>query len=191
MRPAQGQPNDVAPQGFDFEKWQAYSNWELMKEIHALKKVKAAAKKKVTQWNEVTALGLAFVFPTVASGVNTFSVAHQLAQKEAVAWSVLCMVSLTPILFILGKMQKIGVFVALAVVIFEGFCNVAATYLSLMGGMVYIFGAPRGDCSAFLQNVVELTESGHKQTALGIAIFLAVIVSAVQLTAFWGLKKRF
>jgi hypothetical protein len=142
-------------------------------------------------WWAIGALAFAFIFPTVASGVNTFSVSHQLSKNEVVSYAVLLMVSLTPILFIVARMQRVGLIVAVGVVLFEGFCNVAATYLSLMGSMVYMFGAPRGNCSDFLQNVVELTNSGHKQTAVCIAIVLAVLIAATQLTAFIGIKKRF
>ncbi len=138
----------------------------------------------------LAALSVAFVFPTVASGVNTFTISHQLSGQPAVSYAILGMVSLTPILFIIARMERVGVVVALGVVAFEAFCNVAATYLSLMGGMVYAFGVPRGACSPFLQNIVELTESAHKNTAIGIAIAVAIIVSSVQLTAFWGLKNR-
>lgn len=139
---------------------------------------------------QVIALSIAFIFPTIASGINTVNISHQLSSQAAVSYAILGMVSLTPILFIIARMERVGVLVAIGVVAFEAFCNVAATYLSLMGSMVYMSGVPRGACSPFLQNVVELTESAHKNTAVLIAIVLAVIVSSVQLTAFWGLKKR-
>lgn len=141
-------------------------------------------------YGAIIALSLAFILPTIASGINTFSVSHQLSKNAAVAYAILGMVSLTPILFIIARMERVGILVAVGVVVFEAFCNVAATYLSLMGGMVFMFGTPRGACSDFLQNVVELTESGHKQTAIGIAIVLAVLIAATQLTSFWGIKTR-
>jgi hypothetical protein len=146
--------------------------------------------ERKTNYYQVAALAIAFIFPTIASGINTVNISHQLSSQSAVSYAILGMVSLTPILFIIARMERVGVIVAIGVVAFEAFCNVAATYLSLMGGMVYVFGVPRGACSPFLQNVVELTESAHKPTAVGIAIALAVLVSGVQLTAFWGLKNR-
>ena len=161
--PAKGLPNEAAPAG-GFEAKRNY-------------------------WH-IAALAVAFVFPTIASGINTFTISHQLSGQPAGSYALLGMVSLTPILFIIARMERVGVVVALGVVAFEAFCNVAATYLSLMGGMVYAFGVPRGACSPFLQNIVELTESAHKNTAIGIAIAVAIIVSSVQLTAFWGLKNR-
>lgn len=142
-------------------------------------------------WFAIGALALVFVMATVISGANTFKVSGQLSNSWLISKGLMLMVSFTPILFIIAKMEIWGVIVAVCIVAFEGFCNTAATYLSLMGGMVYVWGAPRGDCSPFLQNVVELTASGHKQTAVGISICLALLVSSVQLVSFWGLKKRF
>lgn len=142
-------------------------------------------------WGAIGALALVFVMATVISGANTFKVSGQLSNSWLISKGLMLMVSFTPILFIIAKMEIWGVIVAVCIVAFEGFCNTAATYLSLMGGMVYVWGAPRGDCSPFLQNVVELTASGHKQTAVGISICLALLVSSVQLVSFWGLKKRF
>jgi len=142
-------------------------------------------------WFAIGALALVFVMATVISGANTFKVSGQLSNSWLISNALMLMVSFTPILFIVARMEKVGVGVAVCVVAFEGFCNTAATYLSLMGGMVYVWGAPRGDCSPFLQNVVELTASGHKGTAVIISICLALLVSSVQLVSFWGLKKRF
>lgn len=142
-------------------------------------------------WFAIGALALVFVMATVISGANTFKVSGQLSNSWLISKGLMLMVSFTPILFIIAKMEIWGVIVAVCIVAFEGFCNTAATYLSLMGGMVYVWGAPRGDCSPFLQNVVELTASGHKGTAVIISICLALLVSSVQLVSFWGLKKRF
>lgn len=142
-------------------------------------------------WFAIGALALVFIMATVISGANTFKVSGQLSNSWLISNALMLMVSFTPILFIVARMEKVGVGVAVCVVAFEGFCNTAATYLSLMGGMVYVWGAPRGDCSPFLQNVVELTASGHKGTAVIISICLALLVSSVQLVSFWGLKKRF
>lgn len=142
-------------------------------------------------WFAIGALALVFIMATVISGANTFKVSGQLSNSWLISNALMLMVSFTPILFIVARMENVGVAVAVCVVVFEGFCNTAATYLSLMGGMVYVWGAPRGDCSPFLQNVVELTASGHKGTAVIISICLALLVSSVQLVSFWGLKKRF
>jgi hypothetical protein len=168
MRPKAARPNEVAPQA-------------------GVSDVESVGR----DWVSIGALGLVFVIATVVSGANTLKVSGQLSNSWLISNALMLMVSFTPILFIVARMEKFGVIVAVCVVVFEGFCNTAATYLSLMGGMVYVWGAPRGDCSAFLQNVVELTSSGHKQTAVGISICLALLVSSVQLVAFWGLKKRF
>ena len=142
-------------------------------------------------WPAIIALAICFLIPTVISAANTFDVSTQLSSKQVISKGLMFMVSFTPILFIVAKMKNWGVGVAVCIVAFEAFCNTAATYLSLMGGMVYVWGAPRGDCSPFLQNVVELTASGHKGTAVIISICLALLVSSVQLVSFWGLKKRF
>lgn len=188
-------PKEVAPVSLDVAqldynslilKASYQAKWDAMKR----ESKRAKPVKPTTSRYQIAALAIAFIFPTVASGINTVNISHQLSSQAAVSYAILGMVSLTPILFIIARMERVGVLVAIGVVAFEAFCNVAATYLSLMGSMVYMSGVPRGACSPFLQNVVELTESAHKNTAVLIAIVLAVIVSSVQLTAFWGLKKR-
>ena len=189
-------PNEGGPETgsevvkLEREKAIAAANWAFIKRAH---KERLAKKSDLVKrdWFAIGALALVFVMATVISGANTFKVSGQLSNSWLISNALMFMVSFTPILFIVARMEKVGVAVAVCVVVFEGFCNTAATYLSLMGGMVYVWGAPRGDCSPFLQNVVELTASGHKGTAVIISICLALLVSSVQLVSFWGLKKRF
>jgi len=145
---------------------------------------------KNIKWGEVVALAIAFVLPTLASAFNTYNVSHQLSKNEWVALFVMCMVMLTPVLFIAARMDWTGVFVAFGVVMFEGFCNASATYLALMGQMEYILNDKRGVCSDFLQSVVNLTSSDHRPTAVLLGAILSVIIAATQLTAFWGIRKR-
>lgn len=161
----QGRPNEAAPQ-----------------EVKRPKKV---------QWVEVAALGIAFVLPTLASAFNTYRVSHELSKDERVSLFVMCMVMFTPALFIVARMGGAGVFVAFAVVAFESFCNTSATYLSLMGNMEYILDRKRGQSSVFLQSVVDLTNSDHRPTAVLLGLCLALLIAATQLTAFWGIRKRF
>ena len=151
----------------------------------------APQEQKRVQWVEVVALGIAFILPTLASAFNTYRVSHELSKDGRVSLFVMCMVMLTPALFIVARMGGAGVFVAFAVVAFESFCNTAATYLSLMGNMEYILDGKRGQCSVFLQSVVELTSSDHRPTAVLLGLCLAVLIAATQLTAFWGIRKRF
>jgi len=164
MTPEQGRPNEVAPQRKE--------------------------SGKNIKWGEVVALAIAFVLPTLASAFNTYNVSHQLSKNEWVALFVMCMVMLTPVLFIAARMDWTGVFVAFGVVMFEGFCNASATYLALMGQMEYILNDKRGQCSDFLQSVVNLTSSDHRPTAVLLGATLSVIIAATQLTAFWGIRKR-
>ena len=193
---ATARPNEGGPDTgsevvkLEREKAIAAANWAFIKRAH---KERLAKKSDLVKrdWFAIGALALVFVMATVISGANTFKVSGQLSNSWLISNALMFMVSFTPILFIVARMEKVGVAVAVCVVVFEGFCNTAATYLSLMGGMVYVWGAPRGDCSPFLQNVVELTASGHKGTAVIISICLALLVSSVQLVSFWGLKKRF
>jgi hypothetical protein len=139
---------------------------------------------------ELSALAVAFLIPTLASAFNTYNVSHQVAKDWRVAIFIMVMVMLTPALFIVARINWMGAFVAFGVVIFEGFCNMSAIYLSLLGGMEYILDGKRGVCSDFLQSVVNLTNSDHRPTALAIGGALAVLIAATQLTAFWAIRNR-
>lgn len=139
---------------------------------------------------ELSALAVAFLIPTLASAFNTYNVSHQVAKDWRVAMFIMVMVMLTPALFIVARINWMGAFVAFGVVIFEGFCNMSAIYLSLLGGMEYILDGKRGVCSDFLQSVVNLTNSDHRPTALAIGGALAVLIAATQLTSFWAIRNR-
>lgn len=139
---------------------------------------------------ELAALAIAFLIPTLASAFNTYNVSHQVAKDWRVAMFIMVMVMFTPALFIVARMNWVGACVAFGVVIFEGFCNLSAIYLSLLGGMEYILDGKRGVCSDFLQSVVNLTNSDHRPTALLIGGSLAVLIAATQLTAFWAIRNR-
>lgn len=150
----------------------------------------SAPQKVESNFVELAALGLAFLIPTLASAFNTYNVSHQVAKDWRVAMFIMVMVMLTPALFIVARINWMGAFVAFGVVIFEGFCNLSAIYLSLLGGMEYILDGKRGVCSDFLQSVVNLTNSDHRPTALAIGGALAVLIAATQLTAFWAIRNR-
>ena len=150
----------------------------------------SAPQKVESNFVELAALGLAFLIPTLASAFNTYNVSHQVAKDWRVAMFIMVMVMLTPALFIVARINFMGAFVAFGVVIFEGFCNLSAIYLSLLGGMEYILDGKRGVCSDFLQSVVNLTNSDHRPTALAIGGALAVLIAATQLTAFWAIRNR-
>ena len=139
---------------------------------------------------ELSALAVAFLIPTLASAFNTYDVSHQVAKDWRVAMFIMVMVMLTPALFIVARMNWVGAFVAFGVVIFEGFCNLSAIYLSLLGKMEYILDGKRGVSSDFLQSVVNLTNSDHRPTALAISGALAALIAATQLTAFWAIRNR-
>ena len=149
-----------------------------------------APQRVESKFVELAALGFAFLIPTLASAFNTYNVSHQVAKDWRVAMFIMVMVMLTPALFIVARINWMGAFVAFGVVIFEGFCNLSAIYLSLLGGMEYILDGKRGVCSDFLQSVVNLTNSDHRPTALAIGGALAVLIAATQLTAFWAIRNR-
>lgn len=153
--------------------------------------VNVSAPQDVKQsFVELAALAVAFLIPTLASAFNTYNVSHQVAKDWRVAMFIMVMVMFTPALFIVARMNWVGAFVAFGVVIFEGFCNLSAIYLSLLGGMEYILDGKRGVCSDFLQSVVNLTNSDHRPTALLIGGSLAILIAATQLTAFWAIRNR-
>lgn len=149
-----------------------------------------APQRVESKFVELAALGFAFLIPTLASAFNTYNVSHQVAKDWRVAMFIMVMVMLTPALFIVARINWMGAFVAFGVVIFEGFCNLSAIYLSLLGGMEYILDGKRGTCSDFLQSVVNLTNSDHRPTALAIGGALAILIAATQLTAFWAIRNR-
>lgn len=150
----------------------------------------SAPQKLESDWVGIAALAVAFLIPTLASAFNTYNVSHQVAKDWRVAMFIMVMVMLTPALFIVARMNWAGAFVAFGVVIFEGFCNLSAIYLSLMGNMEYILDGKRGVCSDFLQSVVNLTNSDHRPTAVLIGGALAALIALTQLTAFWAIRNR-
>lgn len=166
MTPEAGPSNETAPQGIEVEK-------------------------EPVKWVEVSALVIAFLLPTMASAFNTYHVSHYLSKDWRIAMFAMCTVTFTPLLFIVARMGWAGVLMGIYVVMFEGFCNASATYLSLMGNMQYILDGKRGQCSDFLQGVVDLTNSDHRPTAVLLGMALAVLFAGVQLISFWTIRKRF
>lgn len=162
--------------------------WERMKAAHEERsRMLIITSKKPLGWP----LWVGFLIPTFASAFNTYSVSHQITKDWWVAICVMAMVMLTPVLFIAARVSLLGALVAFGVVLFEAFCNLSAIYLSLMGNMRYVLGDKRGQCSDFLQSVVDLTSSDHRPTALLIGVVVSFLISATQLTAFWTIRKRF
>lgn len=149
---------------------------------------KAASKMPIF---EVGALFLAFLLPTVASMSNTFKVSHYLSNEETTSKVIMLVVSGTPILFMLGRVNKYIYFiVGGAVILLETLFNLSAVYISLMDGMTYIFGTPTGKCSPFLDTICRVTNSGQQGTAIALGLIVALCLAAVQLSAFYELKKR-
>lgn len=172
----------------DIPKVRVALRWERMKAAHEerSKKPPVIVKKPLT-WP----LWVGFLIPTLASAFNTYNVSHQITKDWWVALFVMAMVMLTPALFIAARVSWMGGIIAFGVVLFEGFCNLSAIYLSLMGNMQYILDGKRGQCSNFLQSVVDLTNRDHRPTALLIGVVVAVLISTTQLAAFWTIRKRF
>jgi hypothetical protein len=151
----------------------------------------APALLSKTGFWRITPLLVAFILPTVASLGNTYRVSHYLSNDATTSLSIMLVMSCVPLLFLwagVGKWVSIGA--AVWLVLFEAFCNLSATYLALMGGMTYVFGQPRGECSKFLESVCRLTESGYQWTAFALGLAVAFSLLAAQLTAFYELKKR-
>ena len=169
----------------DTTKFKNAVRWAEMKAAHKERSFRFAPKTLIS-WP----LWIGFAIPTLASAFNTYHVSHQISNNWWVAFCIMIMITLTPMLFIAAKVNWVGAFVAFGVVIFEGFCNLSAIYLSLLGGMEYILDGKRGVCSDFLQSVVNLTNSDHRPTALLIGGALALLIAATQLTAFWAIRNR-
>ena len=154
--------------------------------------VKSAPSRhlKGNRW-QIIPLLIAFILPTIASLGNTYRVSHHLSNDATTSLAIMLVMSCVPLLFLwasVGKLVSVGA--AVWLVLFEAFCNLSATYLALMGGMVYVFGQPRGECSPFLDSVCKLTDSGYQQTAFFLGLAVAFSLLAAQLTAFYELKKR-
>jgi len=164
MIPETGRPNEVAPQGME--------------------------SKNRNRW-QIVPLLIAFILPTIASLGNTYRVSHHLSNDATTSTAIMLVMSCVPLLFLWASVGKwVSVGAAVWLVLFEAFCNLSATYLALMGGMVYMFGQPRGECSPFLDSVCRLTSSGYQQTAFCLGLAVAFSLLAAQLTAFYELKKR-
>lgn len=142
-------------------------------------------------FSRILPLLIAFALPTIASLGNTYRVSHYLSNDATTSLAIMLVMSCVPLLFLwagVGKWVSVGA--AVWLVLFEAFCNLSATYLALMGGMTYVFGEPRGECSKFLESVCRLTESGYQGTAFYLGMAVAFSLLAAQLTAFYELKKR-
>lgn len=145
---------------------------------------------KNSRW-QIAPLLIAFILPTVASLGNTYRISHHLSNDATTSFAIMLVMSCVPLLFLWANVGKlVSVLAAIWLVLFEAFCNLSATYLALMGGMVYIFGQPRGECSPFLESVCRLTLSGYQQTAFCLGLAVAFSLLAAQLTSFYELKKR-
>ena len=171
----------------DTAKFKNAIRWAEMKAAHAERAKKPpVVVKKALNWP----LWIGILIPSLASAFNTYHVSHQITRDWWVALFLMALIIFTPMLFIAARVGFFGGIVAFGVVIFEGFCNLSAIYLSLMGNMEYILDGKRGVCSDFLQSVVNLTNSDHRPTAVLIGGALAALIALTQLTAFWAIRNR-
>jgi len=121
------------------------------------------------------------VVPTGASVGNMYAVAYQVGDGKLSACLFTILLSVTALGFtIAGVRSRFTVYLAVFLVGYEAFCNLARTYTRLM---------PMGVPAEFTGQVSEVFGSGSHGTALVLALITALIIACVQYAAIWEMQK--
>lgn len=132
----------------------------------------------------------AFAIPTIASVSNTFLVSHALSGNTYTSLALTGVASATSLLFLWAGVKG---FTSWAVVLltlgFEGFCNAASVFKSLMASMAYSLTTVSGKPSEFLDMISNFTGRDHQDLATWVAVLVAVMIGSAQVSSLYELKK--
>jgi hypothetical protein len=133
----------------------------------------------------------AFLAPTLASVSTTFMVSHAMSGNGITGAAITIVASATSLLFLWAGVRSYGsIAVVLLTLGFEGFCNAVSVFKWLMADLAYYLNETLGKPSEFLDMVSNFTNSDHKDVATGMAILVAVMICAAQVSALYELKKK-
>jgi len=125
---------------------------------------------------------LVVAVPTAVSVGNIYAVSLSIMQGELEAWLLTAVMSaMGPFLLWLDAKNKMVFALALGLIGFEAFANVARIYYGLMGS-----GA---NPVPFVGTVTDIFNSGTHSTALALAIITSLFIGLVQYVGVNGLKK--
>ena len=140
-------------------------------------KQKATATNKNRYW-----FLLVVAIPTAVSVGNIYSVSISIMQGEIEAILLTAVMSaMGPFLLWLDSKSRTVFALALGLIAFEAFANVARIYYGLMGS--------GGNPVRFVGTVTEIFNSGTHYTALALAFITSLFIGFVQFVGVNGLKK--
>jgi len=125
---------------------------------------------------------LVVAVPTAVSVGNIYSVSLSIMQGKIEAWLLTAVMSaMGPFLLWLDAKNRMVFWLALGLIGFEAFANVARIYYGLMGS-----GA---NPVRFVGTVTDIFNSGPHSTALMLAIITSLFIGLVQYVGVNGLKR--
>lgn len=135
-----------------------------------------------------------FLIPTIASIRNTVSVSGAFSGDYTTSLLITATVSITGILWIISrpKISRSDMAGILVFQIFEAFSNMVQVFKNLMGGLSYSLTTTIGKPSELLDMVATLTNKDHRDTAVILALGVALFILAAQvkgLLLIKGLRK--
>lgn len=190
MTPEAGQSNEVAPQGFDCEKLEVYTRWEVLKARHIERSKMASMPQKKTKTTLQKALLLSVcALCATASVSNMLDISMQIKGVFWAACVITAIFTLSPFaVFYAGVRAWVSWLVSGVCIGYEVFCNSVGIYRGLSGlgkGLPYEVWEPGG----FIDSVSRVTTVGFKPCALGISFTMAGIIAGLFLVCLNELKK--
>lgn len=140
-------------------------------------------KRAATPWSAIVLVALVAA-PVLASVRNVYSVTWHLSEHSfdaAVLTTVLC--ASAPGFIAAGVRRWYVLALAVGIMLFEAFCNLAIIYGGLMGV------GTSGNPTTFLKLVCDIFGSGPHWTSIWLGSIAALILALVQFTAIYQLKK--
>lgn len=158
----------------------------------SVKQVAGSVKAAVTV--ESFAAWAMFLIPTIASIRNTVSVSGAFSGDYTTSLLITATVSITGILWIISR-PKISISDMAGILVFqvfEAFSNMVQVFKNLMGGLSYSLTTTIGKPSELLDMVATLTNKDHRDTAVILALGVALFILAAQIKGLLlikGLRK--
>lgn len=141
------------------------------------------ARPKIA-WRECVIVGL-LIAPTAASVRNMYEVTYHLSGHTFDAILLTVVLSVSALGFVAAGVRSWwAVSLAVVLILFESFCNLARIYGGLMGT------GTTGNPTRFLGLVTDIFGSGSHWTAIVLAGITALFIAAVQYAAIFELNKK-
>lgn len=182
--PAQGPSNEVAPQGFDYEKAQSYANWAVLMERYKVRQDQknSIAATKPRRWP----LWAALAITAGASVPNMVEITTAMKSSGLVAWALTGVFTLIPGLFIAARLRGLlWGFVVVGVMGYTAFCNASAIF----GGLTALDHGYILKPTVFLEAVTNMLNTDYINTARALSASMALLIGAIEYVAFKNLSK--